>query len=155
MKIELCLCPAASEYDPPCPEHGVMPIGVRGDGLRMPNEYEVDPVTTLYEIFSGTTPTAVDVDTSIAAAESMKPHVGSMRERVMERVRRAGVSGLTCDEAEVSLGLSHQTCSARFRELSKAGVVKDSGTRRPTRSGRKAVVYLSVARPDSAEQRAT
>lgn len=27
----LCLCPATSEYDDPCPRHGVLPIGVRGD----------------------------------------------------------------------------------------------------------------------------
>lgn len=25
-----CLCPATSEYDPPCPRHGVLGIGVRG-----------------------------------------------------------------------------------------------------------------------------
>ena len=137
----LCLCPAASEYDTPCPEHGVRSMGQNGDGSYVPNEYEQ---RTLYEIFSGTPPPAVDVDTSIAAAESMKPHVGTMRERVLERVRRSGTSGLTCDEAEVSLGLSHQTCSARFRELSKARVIVDSGVRRPTRSGRKAVVYVTL-----------
>lgn len=26
----LCLCPATSEYDPPCPAHGVLGIGVTG-----------------------------------------------------------------------------------------------------------------------------
>lgn len=26
----LCLCPATSEYDPPCPKHGVVGIGVVG-----------------------------------------------------------------------------------------------------------------------------
>lgn len=25
-----CLCPATSEYDPPCPRHGVLGIGVTG-----------------------------------------------------------------------------------------------------------------------------
>lgn len=28
--VELCLCPATSEYDPPCPAHGVLGIGVTG-----------------------------------------------------------------------------------------------------------------------------
>jgi hypothetical protein len=28
----LCLCPATSEYDPPCPRHGVLGIGVTGRG---------------------------------------------------------------------------------------------------------------------------
>lgn len=27
---DYCLCPATSEYDPPCPRHGVLGIGVRG-----------------------------------------------------------------------------------------------------------------------------
>ena len=31
-RIETCMCPATSEYDPPCPAHGVRPIGMRGDG---------------------------------------------------------------------------------------------------------------------------
>jgi hypothetical protein len=26
----ICLCPATSEYDPPCPRHGNLGIGVRG-----------------------------------------------------------------------------------------------------------------------------
>lgn len=31
VKVEpLCLCPATSEYDPPCPRHGVLGIGVTG-----------------------------------------------------------------------------------------------------------------------------
>ena len=28
----LCTCPARSEYDPPCPRHGFLGIGVKGDG---------------------------------------------------------------------------------------------------------------------------
>lgn len=27
---QICLCPASSEYDPPCPRHGVLGIGVTG-----------------------------------------------------------------------------------------------------------------------------
>jgi hypothetical protein len=26
----ICLCPASSEYDPPCPRHGTLGIGVTG-----------------------------------------------------------------------------------------------------------------------------
>lgn len=36
----ICFCPAASEYDPPCPKHGVRPIGQGGDGSMVPGEYE-------------------------------------------------------------------------------------------------------------------
>jgi len=28
--LPLCLCPATSEYDPPCPRHGILGIGVTG-----------------------------------------------------------------------------------------------------------------------------
>lgn len=28
--VPMCLCPAASEYDPPCPAHGIKGIGVTG-----------------------------------------------------------------------------------------------------------------------------
>lgn len=48
---------------------------------------------------------------------------------------------MTCDEVEIVTGLKHQTASARIRELALKGLIKDSGKRRLTRSGRKAVVY--------------
>lgn len=36
----ICLCPATSEFDPPCPAHGVRPIGQHGDGSYEPGEYD-------------------------------------------------------------------------------------------------------------------
>jgi len=88
-------------------------------------------------------PPSVDVDTSRAAAESMKPHAGRVRDAVLDHVRRSCPRGLTCDEIEVALGLAHQTASARVRELAQAKEITDSGRRRPTRTGRKAVVYVA------------
>ncbi len=82
--------------------------------------------------------------TSVAAAESVKPDAGRLRGLVLGAIRKAGVAGLTCDECEVQLDMRHQTCSARFRELAKAGVIVDSGRKRETRSGRKAVVWCVV-----------
>lgn len=84
-------------------------------------------------------------DTSAAAAESMKTKAPLLRERVLESIKARHSEGMTCDEAEVALGLSHQTCSARFNELVNLCAIVDSGNRRPTRSGRKAIVY--VVRP--------
>lgn len=40
-----CFCPATSEYDPPCPRHGVRPIGQRGDGSMVPVEHEHEHAT--------------------------------------------------------------------------------------------------------------
>ena len=80
-------------------------------------------------------------DTSAAAAESARTKAPFLREQVRAAVA-AHPEGMTCDEAEVALGLSHQTCSARFNELVGRSEIVDSGNRRPTRSGRKAIVYV-------------
>ncbi len=50
--------------------------------------------------------------------------------------------GATCDEVEVSLGGRHQTISSAVNRIMKSGLVKDSGIRRKTRSGRKAIVWV-------------
>lgn len=91
-----------------------------------------------------TLPYAAGSDTSKAAAESMKSTAGIIRERVYRRVKESDTDGITCDALEVALGLSHQTCSARVNELRNAGRIIDSGRRKATRSGRKAVVYTVV-----------
>ena len=53
-----------------------------------------------------------------------------------------GLQGITCDEAQVILGLSHQTCSPCFTALSNKELIKDSGQRRKTRSGRNSIVWI-------------
>lgn len=50
--------------------------------------------------------------------------------------------GLTCDEIEQCLNLSHQTASARITELKQKGYIVQSGIR-PTRTGRSAAVYVA------------
>jgi len=78
-------------------------------------------------------------DTSIAAANSIANGVEQLRARVLVEIRERG--GATCDEVEVALEFRHQTTSARIRELTIEGKIHDSGERRLTRSGRKAVVW--------------
>ena len=82
-------------------------------------------------------------DTSRDAAESMRPHVSDMEGQILVVLRARG--NLTCDEVECFLGFAHQTASARLKGLADKGLIKDSGARRPTRSGRMARVYV-VAR---------
>ena len=84
-------------------------------------------------------------DTSRDAAESMRPHVSAIERDVLAFVKRAGAMGTTCDEIEDRMKLAHQTASARLKGLADKGLIKDSGVRRPTRSGRAARVYVVVA----------
>lgn len=86
----------------------------------------------------------VNRDTSRAAAVSMLPVAASIRARILEYITAQGSNGATVDEIEIALGLSHQCASARLTEASKACDVMDLGERRPTRSGRKAIVWFSV-----------
>jgi hypothetical protein len=86
-------------------------------------------------------PPSNGTDTSDAAAASVAPDTETIRGQVHDYVRAHG--GATCDDVEVSLGLRHQTASARLWELHhKMGLIVDSGQRRRTRSGRAAIVYV-------------
>ena len=91
------------------------------------------------------------VETSVEAATSIKPHVNSLCSRVLRAVRGMP-AGLTCDEAERILGISHQTCSARFRDLASCDppfieklILEDgSYAKRKTRTGRNAYVWIAT-----------
>jgi hypothetical protein len=65
--------------------------------------------------------------------------VGHLRGKVLAMLKR--LQGATCDEAQIILSLTHQSCSPCFTWLSKDGQIYDSGQRRVTRSGRKAIVW--------------
>jgi hypothetical protein len=76
-------------------------------------------------------------ETSRDAYESVD--VSHQRGKVLAMIKRLG--GSTCDEAQVLLSMPHQSCSPCFTWLSKDGQIYDSGQRRVTRSGRKAIVW--------------
>ena len=76
--------------------------------------------------------------TSKEAAESVKGDVTRIAKRVLDMVRR---SPMTCFEIECDSGLSHQTASARLTQLRKDGLIEDSGDKRETASGRRAIVW--------------
>lgn len=108
-----------------------------------PDEEAQRSRTTAF-VLTGQPPHVVGSDTSEAAAKSIKAQVPTMQRAVLDCISR-GRDGRTCDEVEVWLSMSHQTASARIRDLVKAGAIVDSGQRRPTRSGRKAAVYVVKA----------
>jgi Fic family protein len=56
-------------------------------------------------------------------------------------------AGKTCEELERITKMKHQTCSARLRDLFLEGAIVRTGIRRPTESGRMAVVWKVAPKP--------
>lgn len=81
--------------------------------------------------------------TSIEAHESIKHRKALDRARILAAIKR---KPQTCDELEVKLGMSHQTCSARISEMhsGRHPTIKRSGKLRKTRSGRLANVMAAI-----------
>lgn len=88
-----------------------------------------------------------DRDTSLQAAKDARSGAGAMRTAVLAFIRSRGRMGATDDEIEAVLGYSHQTASARRRELVIADLIRPDGTRRPTRSGSPAQVWVAIVEP--------
>ena len=83
-------------------------------------------------------------DTSAAAGASVRKSVGQLAQQCLDEIKvvtESGGYGLSVDQIEIILNRSHQSVSARVNELRDKGWVRDSGHRRRTRSGRKAIVW--------------
>ena len=88
-------------------------------------------------------------DTSEAAAEAIRPTVKGLRAAVFACIIGRGPVGATDAEIQAALELPSDTERPRRRELVRLGMVRDSGQRRPTPSGRLAVVWSAVTAGDS------
>lgn len=85
--------------------------------------------------------------TSKAAARTAGPRVGSARYRILERLtlaHRLGRPGRTAFELGAELNLLAHVAGTRLGELEAAELVKPTGERRPTDTGRTAVVYTAT-----------
>ena len=87
--------------------------------------------------------------TSEEAADQIAPNTGTIRRMVLDAIEEHG--GMTCDEVEHFLELGHQTVSPRIWELQGnpkdkqvPRLIRDSGERRKTSSGRRAIVWEAV-----------
>ena len=80
--------------------------------------------------------------TTIDARRQIRAQSDRIRERVLRAIADAGSRGVTDAELERILGLSGNTLRPRRRELETAGLVVDSHRRRPTASGRSAIVWV-------------
>ena len=84
------------------------------------------------------------VSTSMEAAASMGKAAGRMRAKILAHIACQGLLGATCDEVEQALGVTHQSCSARIWDLHRKGDLIRTTSKRPTRSGRNAYVYVAA-----------
>jgi hypothetical protein len=80
-------------------------------------------------------------DTSIAAAEHIRPWAKGLRSLCKGKLRELGPS--TADEVAVSLGKHFIAIRPRLTELAQLGEIRDTGQRRKCRSGlgRPAIVW--------------
>jgi len=87
---------------------------------------------------------AVEDHDRLEAGASMNTHVGRLARQCFDEigtVYRNGGVGLTVDQLEQVMHGKHQTISARVNELRNKGWLADTGIKRPTRSGRPAIVW--------------
>jgi hypothetical protein len=83
-----------------------------------------------------------NVSTSIAAAQSMQPHVSRIAQDILDHLETRGAQGATYTELMRDLNLGAPTMSARLRELALKNRIEPTDLRRPTPSGRQARVYI-------------
>lgn len=82
-------------------------------------------------------------DTSRDAALNMEPSAVSLRASCLAHFRRMGDRGATDEEQQRALDMNPSTQRPRRIELCRAGLVVDSGDRRLTEAGRRAVVWIA------------
>lgn len=76
-------------------------------------------------------------------AEGIGRRIGPLHSRVLAYLSSTH-AGATDEELMDGTGIAPNTLRPRRRELQVMGRVKDSGTKRPTKSGRKAVVWIAT-----------
>lgn len=80
--------------------------------------------------------------TSQNAAERVLPRTGTKRKRVFDLISGSGSHGMCDHEIEQLTGWLHQSASSIRNGLMNDGWIKDSGLRRNTPQGNKAIVWV-------------
>jgi hypothetical protein len=83
-------------------------------------------------------------DTEQEAAMQIQPRSGTWRAKVLEEITRAGDDGATDWELHVRTGGLLYTIAPRRNELLNDGWIRDSGRRRVTPNGTRAIVWVLV-----------
>ncbi len=82
-------------------------------------------------------------ETSHEAAKDMKSSAATLRAMVLKQIRVSG-NGLADEEGIALLKMNPSTYRPRRVELVERGLVKDSGRRTKTASGRSAIIWIAV-----------
>lgn len=93
-------------------------------------------------LFAPRPPAQMHSGPSLEASDAIRPKAGRLRERVLAHLRAHG--GATDDEIQAALDMPPSTQRPRRVELVRAGLVRDSGEKRKTRSGRRAAVWVAA-----------
>jgi predicted ArsR family transcriptional regulator len=89
---------------------------------------------------------------STAAHDSIKHgKTAKDRKRVIEYIMKQG--NATCDETAAALDMPSQTCSARFTELKRDGLIVSAGISRLTRNGRNAEAFMHFTSGEAVVER--
>lgn len=145
VELEQTVITAARKYMAAIDVHGNEQAWVHGkwtalfDAVNALNGYEAAELTGAGARWVEGSP-----ETSRWAAGLAVPVQGSARHHIvgaLSHVAELSRPGYTDEQLERRLGSSHQTVSSARNWLVEAGWVVDSGHRRLTRSGRKAVVW--------------
>ena len=99
-----------------------------------------------YEFYGGTPPHQ-ESETSLAAAEAIRPKAGSKRLEVLQLLEFKGPYGATDEEIALALGKDRSCTIPRRRELEIGGWVVDSGMTRLTRCKHKSIVWVARGVP--------
>ncbi len=83
-------------------------------------------------------------DTSLLAATQIQSSAKTLRQVVLDYLKRLGYLGATDEEICEALDMAGNTVRPRRRELELSGQVRKTELRRKTRSGRLAVVWRTV-----------
>ena len=87
-------------------------------------------------------PTNESCDTSVHSRDLLDKRKNKYRQMIYDYVKSN--NGATCDEMEVALNGRHETISGIIRFLTLDHLLRDSGDRRKTRTGRRAIVWQIV-----------
>jgi hypothetical protein len=86
------------------------------------------------------------VDTSREAAAAAQNGAAGSRKLILSLIRGAGERGVTCDEVSAATGRTPNQVSGRFTELARLRLIQRAGSRRKTRAGAEAHVWVAVSR---------